>query len=46
MQVNERVVDAFVAMGGDYDKTGTIKKETLIGILKVEFELTIDMEVK
>ena len=37
-------VDAFVAMGGDPDRTGTIKKSKLIEIIKEEFELTIDME--
>jgi hypothetical protein len=37
-------VDAFVALGGSTDKSGTIAKLTLIGIIKLEFELTIDME--
>ncbi len=37
-------MDAFVAMGGDSDRTGTIKKSKLIEIIKEEFELTIDME--
>lgn len=38
------IVDAFVAMGGDPERTGTIKKSKLIEIIKEEFELTIDME--
>ena len=39
-------VDAFVALGGMPTKEGYISKNTLIGIIKTEFELTIDMEVK
>jgi hypothetical protein len=38
-------VDAFVALGGEPTKEGTISKTTLIQIIKHEFELTIDMEV-
>jgi len=38
-------VDAFVALGGLPTKEGTISKNTLIEIIKTEFELTIDMEV-
>ena len=38
-------VDAFVALGGLPSKEGYISKNTLIEIIKVEFELTIDMEV-
>ena len=38
-------LDTFVALGGSSDKEGTIQKETLINITKVEFELTIDMVV-
>lgn len=41
----DEYLDAFVALGGDTDKTGTIHKNTLIEIIKVEFELTIDMIV-
>lgn len=40
------VVDAFVALGGLPTKEGYISKNTLIEIIKTEFELTIDMEVK
>jgi hypothetical protein len=39
-------VDAFVALGGYPTKEGTISKNTLIEIIKTEFELTIDMEVR
>jgi hypothetical protein len=39
------VVDAFVALGGMPNKEGYISKNTLIEIIKTEFELTIDMEV-
>ena len=39
------VVDAFVALGGLPTKEGDISKNTLIEIIKNEFELTIDMEV-
>ena len=38
-------MDAFVALGGESNKEGTISKTTLIEIIKHEFELTIDMEV-
>ena len=37
-------MDAFVALGGDLDKQGTISRQMLIEIIKVQFELTIDME--
>jgi hypothetical protein len=39
------LVDAFVALGGYATKEGFISKNTLINIIKQEFELTIDMEV-
>lgn len=38
-------MDAFVALGGLPTKEGYISKNTLIEIIKTEFELTIDMEV-
>lgn len=41
----DEYLDAFVALGGGYDREGTISKNTLIEIIKTEFELTIDMEV-
>ena len=39
-------VDAFVACGGEPDKSGHVKKETLIKIIKHDFGLTIDIEVR
>ena len=42
---NPLIVDAFVALGGEPNKEGYISKNTLIEIIKNEFELTIDMEV-
>lgn len=42
---NYDIVDAFVALGGQPTKEGYISKNTLIEIIKTEFELTIDMEV-
>ena len=41
----DEYLDAFVALGGDSDKSGTIHKNTLIEIIKIEFELTIEMSV-
>ena len=40
----DEYLDAFVGLGGQYDKEGTVSKEKLIEIIKAEFELTIDME--
>ena len=37
-------MDAFVAMGGDPNGEGFIQAETLIRIVKNEFEMTIDIE--
>ena len=37
-------VDAFIALGGNADKTGEISTEKLRGIIK-DFGLTIDIEV-
>ena len=37
-------VDAFVACGGNADKSGHVKKDTLIKIVKQDFGLTIDIE--
>ena len=37
-------LDAFVALGGQENKEGAVSKETLINILKNEFEMTIDLE--
>jgi len=44
IEANE-YLDAFVALGGQPDKEGSVSKETLIQIIKLEFELTIDMVV-
>ncbi|KAL4486092.1 hypothetical protein ABPG72_004026 [Tetrahymena utriculariae] len=38
-------VDAFVALGGNPDQTGKVSKQTILQIIKTEFELTYDMEV-
>lgn len=37
------VVDAFVAMGGNPDKTGVVLKKRIEEVIR-EFELTIDIE--
>ena len=37
-------VDAYVACGGKADKSGHVKKDTLIKIVKQDFGLTIDIE--
>ena len=41
----DEYLDAFVALGGEPDKEGCVSKDVLIEIIKVEFELTIDMVV-
>jgi calmodulin len=38
------MIDAFVACGGLQDKSGNVKRETLIKIIKYDFGLTIDIE--
>ncbi len=38
------LVDAFVAMGGNSDKTGSIDTEKLISVVRHKFEMTIDIE--
>ena len=38
------MVDAFVACGGDADKGGNVRRETLVKIIKHDFGLTIDIE--
>jgi len=38
------LIDAFVACGGSADKTGHVKRETLVKIIKHDFGLTIDIE--
>lgn len=39
-------VDAYVAMGGNPDKTGFVDASKLIAIIKDEFKMTIDIEVR
>ena len=41
---DEDTIDAFVAMGGQYDKEGSIDADKLIKIIKQDFEMTIDIE--
>ena len=41
---SDEYLDCFVALGGQPDKEGAVSKESLIHIIKEEFELTIDME--
>jgi calmodulin len=38
------MIDAFVACGGNPDKTGHVERTTLVKIIKVDFGLTIDIE--
>jgi calmodulin len=38
------MIDAFVAMGGNPDKTGEVDTERLIEIIRKKFEMTIDIE--
>jgi len=42
--LNDDYVNAFVAMGGSPDRSGIVKKETIINLIKNEFELTFDIE--
>ena len=41
---NNDMLDAFVACGGNADKTGSVSRETLVKIIKHDFQLTIDLE--
>lgn len=38
------MIDAYVACGGEADKSGNVRRETLIKIIKVDFGLPIDIE--
>ena len=38
------LVDAFVILGGNPDKSGTINKSQIIKVIKEDFELTFDIE--
>lgn len=40
----EDMIGSFVSCGGNADKSGHVKKETLIKIIKHDFGLTIDIE--
>jgi Ca2+-binding EF-hand superfamily protein len=39
------MIDAFVACGGQPDKSGFVGKDTLVRIIKFDFGLTIDIEL-
>lgn len=38
------ILNTFVAMGGNSDKTGVVRKQKLVDIIKTQFGLTIDIE--
>ena len=40
----DEYLDAFVALGGSADRSGTVSKEVLIQIIKETFEMTIEMD--
>lgn len=37
-------VDAFVALGGNPDGTGSVRKDSILDILSKEFDLIFDMD--
>ena len=37
-------MDAYVALGGNEDRSGHIDAKSLIDIIKTQFEMTIDIE--
>ena len=37
-------MDAYVALGGSVDRSGNIDAQSLIDIIKTQFEMTIDIE--
>ncbi|EAR84580.2 troponin C (macronuclear) [Tetrahymena thermophila SB210] len=41
---NIEYIDAFVALGGNFDRTGVISKEVIINTIKNEFGLLFDIE--
>ena len=43
VQAGREVIDAFIALGGNADKTGNVQADKLRGIIK-EFGLTIDID--
>lgn len=42
---NINLVDAFVAMGGQVEGKGHVNATKLIGVIRDEFQMTIDIEV-
>ena len=40
------LVDAFVALGGDANKQGTISRDKIVSVLLNDFELTLDIDVR
>jgi hypothetical protein len=39
-----KLVDAFVALGGNSDCTGIVKKQIILQVIKNEFDLKFDIE--
>ncbi len=44
LYIHNNVVDAFVALGGQPDKSGYVNKSKLMEVIKKEFELSLDLE--
>ncbi|CAD8192214.1 unnamed protein product [Paramecium octaurelia] len=42
--ITQEYIDAFVALGGQPDRSGYVQKQTIIDIIQKEFELKIDLE--
>ncbi|CAK69723.1 unnamed protein product (macronuclear) [Paramecium tetraurelia] len=42
--ITQEYIDAFVALGGQPDRSGYVQKQTIIDIIQQEFELKIDLE--
>lgn len=40
------MIDAFVACGGQADKSGHVRRETMIQIIKFDFGLTVSLHYK
>jgi calmodulin len=43
-EIDVDILNTFVAMGGNSDKSGVVKKQKLVEIIKNQFGLTIDIE--
>lgn len=41
---DDEILDAFVACGGKSDKTGHVKKDNLVKIIRDDFGLTVNVE--